>query len=530
MSGSRGRPAAARTRAKRIAVASLIATLVIAATLASLSTSSPTPAEASHFRADQTTWRRTAPDSVEFTLTTSFRASYFGIVAPGETFSEGVLDFGDGNSAGITWTALTVDAANDVVTGRAVIPHTYADPGPFTATHSNCCRLGAGNGHINNPDGNIVMRTLVDLSTSGSPQSAISPIVACPADALCSFTVPAVHPDGGPLTFRLADGSDGFGNQPSGATIDPSTGRYSWDTTGVTVNADPMPTFYSTQVIVEKVSGGVVVGRIAVDFFIRIGGVGNAPYFDPPTPADGAVINGTVGSPITFDAHAHDDDDDVITMGILNLPTGASYVQDATPAGHGEATFLWTPTEVGETFVVLTAVDATGLAATQRAITLRVDDGAPPVAPPSTRPPGSGNPTTTTTQPGTTTSTTVPGTTTTRPDSTTSTTEPGGTTTTVPGGTAPGTTVPGGGGVYYQNCDAVRAAGRAPLYAGQPGYRTGLDSDRDGVACEDVRGTGQQPPPPGGLPRTGADLTGGLIGLTLVAFGAITLGFRRRLT
>jgi outer membrane biosynthesis protein TonB len=38
--------------------------------------------------------------------------------------------------------------------------------------------------------------------------------------------------------------------------------------------------------------------------------------------------------------------------------------------------------------------------------------------------------------------------------------------------------------VYYQNCDAARAAGAAPLYAGQPGYRSALDRDGDGVACE----------------------------------------------
>lgn len=38
--------------------------------------------------------------------------------------------------------------------------------------------------------------------------------------------------------------------------------------------------------------------------------------------------------------------------------------------------------------------------------------------------------------------------------------------------------------VYYPNCSAVRAAGKAPLYQGQPGYSTKLDRDRDGVACE----------------------------------------------
>ena len=37
---------------------------------------------------------------------------------------------------------------------------------------------------------------------------------------------------------------------------------------------------------------------------------------------------------------------------------------------------------------------------------------------------------------------------------------------------------------YYANCTAARAAGAAPIYRGQPGYRTALDRDRDGIACE----------------------------------------------
>ena len=37
---------------------------------------------------------------------------------------------------------------------------------------------------------------------------------------------------------------------------------------------------------------------------------------------------------------------------------------------------------------------------------------------------------------------------------------------------------------YYPNCASARAAGVAPLRAGDPGYRAGLDRDGDGVACE----------------------------------------------
>jgi hypothetical protein len=38
--------------------------------------------------------------------------------------------------------------------------------------------------------------------------------------------------------------------------------------------------------------------------------------------------------------------------------------------------------------------------------------------------------------------------------------------------------------VYYQNCTAVKAAGKAPLHKGDPGYSGKLDRDGDGVACE----------------------------------------------
>jgi len=38
--------------------------------------------------------------------------------------------------------------------------------------------------------------------------------------------------------------------------------------------------------------------------------------------------------------------------------------------------------------------------------------------------------------------------------------------------------------VYYKNCKEAKAAGAAPLYVGEPGYRAALDADHDGVACE----------------------------------------------
>ncbi|CAM3433946.1 Excalibur calcium-binding domain-containing protein [Deinococcus saxicola] len=42
----------------------------------------------------------------------------------------------------------------------------------------------------------------------------------------------------------------------------------------------------------------------------------------------------------------------------------------------------------------------------------------------------------------------------------------------------------GPGNVFYASCAALRAAGAAPIRLGKPGYRTGLDSNRNSVACD----------------------------------------------
>lgn len=41
---------------------------------------------------------------------------------------------------------------------------------------------------------------------------------------------------------------------------------------------------------------------------------------------------------------------------------------------------------------------------------------------------------------------------------------------------------------FYRNCKEAWAAGAAPLYRGEPGYRPEMDGDGDGIACEPYRG------------------------------------------
>ena len=42
--------------------------------------------------------------------------------------------------------------------------------------------------------------------------------------------------------------------------------------------------------------------------------------------------------------------------------------------------------------------------------------------------------------------------------------------------------------LYYPRCDFARAVGGAPILAGEPGYRSALDGDGDGIACEPYLG------------------------------------------
>ena len=43
-------------------------------------------------------------------------------------------------------------------------------------------------------------------------------------------------------------------------------------------------------------------------------------------------------------------------------------------------------------------------------------------------------------------------------------------------------------GDYFSGCEDARAAGVAPLYRGEPGYRPEMDGDSDGIACKPYRG------------------------------------------
>jgi hypothetical protein len=345
------------------------------------------PAAASHYRANQLNWTLHSGNEVEFDYSGSWRCTFFyspcSSASIGDTFFPSTLFFGDGSSASIEAEITSIDITNDVVSGDFHVHHTYATKGPYTAYESNCCRLSSPQ-HINNPDGSSRVETLVDLNgNTASPVSSLAPIVDCALNAPCSFAVPAFDPDGGGLRWRFSTSAEsGLTYQPgppqatNAATINATTGVYSWNTTGATLSPTGS-TFYSTQVMVENVNqAGAVVSKTPVDFFIRLGSnsTNKQPVFVTPTPNDGSVINVNLGSTTTFDVKATDPDTgDVVTLGMLGKPADATYV--TTNGNPASGTFTWTPTALGQTILTLTAQDPQGLGATPRSVIINVTTG-----------------------------------------------------------------------------------------------------------------------------------------------------------
>jgi LPXTG-motif cell wall-anchored protein len=96
----------------------------------------------------------------------------------------------------------------------------------------------------------------------------------------------------------------------------------------------------------------------------------------------------------------------------------------------------------------------------------------------------------------------------------------------------PGATPVGHENPAYENCDDARAHGAAPVYEGEPGYGPHLDSDHDGIGCEEdtVVPVSHHTGGGGQLAYTGAEfgtqLT--LAGVLLLVGSGLLLATRRR--
>jgi hypothetical protein len=338
----------------------------------------PAPQKAapeSHDRSGQLSWQRTATNTAEFHATAGIRRSWFGTPNVGDTVSFEAIYFGDGASSDSDFTVEAVNATNDWILVEKTVTHAYAGAGPYTAYFGGCCRLSTPQ-HINNPDQSFQAETIVNFATTANPTTSLPPIVDCPLNANCTFQIVAVNPANQPMRFRFSTATEagdssfhqpGPPEAPTAATIS-AGGQSSWNTTGAQLNTDPTTpdTYYSTQVMIEALdTGGNVVTKSPVDFFIRLSTSSNRPpTFTAPTRPDGTAftIGIQIGNYLALPIHATDPDTgDVVTLAVLNQPSG-SHFTPPTPAQTVATTITWTPgaADLGQHVLNFTATDQHG--------------------------------------------------------------------------------------------------------------------------------------------------------------------------
>jgi hypothetical protein len=347
----------------------------------------------SHWRFGHLTWiprPDLGPRTVEFTYKNAFRRGYScrasgtsltivpctgpgGGVGPGDIFHEDIggtgIDFADGNSTGILWYVTTsIDVGANLVNAVALNPgtstanpiHTFKGTATTFAVFSASAARIAG---LNNPGTNYRVETVVSIGTGNrSPVSNLVPIVNVLQGGKQMWFIPAADADGDTLRWRLSTATEsGGGSQPTGISINSTTGQVSWNTTG-----QPLGLYWTNMTIEELDTLSAVKGKVAIDYLINVVAAAPTPnnpkVFVQPTPTCGSKISAQVGMKVSFTVTASDPDaGDTITLGVAGLPPGATSPLPP-PANPVSSTFSWIPTagQVGPHIVTYSATDGAG--------------------------------------------------------------------------------------------------------------------------------------------------------------------------
>jgi MYXO-CTERM domain-containing protein len=235
-------------------------------------------AQATHFRYGNITY--TIPDpanprTVRFEVTTAWRSTYVDGTA---------LNFGDGQSNPTTegiGIGTGIDAAGlQYKFTRYVVTHTYPANGPdqYTAFFTSCCRIHE---LVNAPDHNFRVEAKVDLSpgNTGNPISLVPAIIELQVGGIRSHFIPAVDPDGTPVSCRFSTSTEAGdpltvnpGIIPGGqaASLSASTNPPGCKLTWNTANGLPGQEF-ATQVTLDSVNpNNGQVNSTVLDYIIEL--------------------------------------------------------------------------------------------------------------------------------------------------------------------------------------------------------------------------------------------------------------------
>ena len=287
-------------------------------------------AQASHFRYGDMSWRVVQSNptgrTIEFKVSAGWALSFTSAIT---------INFGDGTSGTVPIGYTNINGVYQYGTGT--LQHTYGTNGNFTAVYSGGNKIS---NLQNNANGSWYVSSVVNVGAgNSSPVSTVPAVVNMPIGlANARFIVPAADPDGRTLSFRLAAGtSDWYGVQPSGLSINSTTGEITFNTVGKSAGL-----LYNAGVIISN-------GRteVLVDFIIQTVQQSNPPQFDyAVTPANQRVFNVSPGQLVSFNVKATCvDAGSTVRLSAVGVPVGAAvspaFGVYANPVQHA---FSWTPT------------------------------------------------------------------------------------------------------------------------------------------------------------------------------------------
>src|SRR5687768_3060265 len=309
-----------------------------------------TEAAASHFRGSTVEPRIVSTNltatsvhfDVRWTVTTVWRRSYLqsgssswglsgfpqvgDVIAP--NISDTEFDFGDGSTPiALSMTVIAVDSVEDWIVARQVLPRSYAvsrtGTPPVRTVHAfirGCCRLldlvddNWNRGFI--VAGKVVLdagraaqappnNVLDQGPTTGLPTviTVIDPPHTTGATTQPTFSVPAVDPEGGPLTFALRNDCDLFVDGPDctlgadfGLSMNAATGVVTW-TINEAIRNESLQGLRATQYTVTDPRGNFV----AVDTLMSlVRTLGPPPVITLDGQADPLVLDVALGESVSF--------------------------------------------------------------------------------------------------------------------------------------------------------------------------------------------------------------------------------------
>jgi hypothetical protein len=210
---------------------------------------------------------------------------------------------------------------------------------------------------VNNTAGNWDVYVILNTAAPGNtPVSSLPAIINVPSgESATTFMIPASDPDpGSTLTFgypNLTSGPLAGETEPAGFSVNPTTGRCSFNTIGKNPGDQ-----YNALITVTDNDGN----QIELDFLINIVSPSAPPSFDySVTPVNGAVYNVVIGNTLTFPIAAVNAGSgttvSLSASGLNSYITTANFLPALPATGNpSSTTFTYTPTtpEIGSTYIL----------------------------------------------------------------------------------------------------------------------------------------------------------------------------------